>query len=172
MADHILPTLLPAAVQAFVPARRSESRFRLSQSTGRLAYAQRCQCRNVAERMRRIITFSSFYRVICKAPLMRIYVQAHTYVHAGPHIYTRRPIRTFTQACAYIRVDTCILSTFPAYSPSLNTPFAGRHLKMINISSHRHLDGTRQGLEDSFYLMMFIISFCLDIEIHTCCITQ
>ena len=132
----------------------------------------RCQCRNVAERMRRIITFSSFYRVICKAPLMRIYVQAHTYVHAGPHIYTRRPIRTFTQACAYIRVDTCILSTLPAYSPSLNTPFAGRHLKMINISSHRHLDGTRQGLEDSFYLMMFIISFCLDIEIHTCCITQ
>ena len=105
-------------------------------------------------------------------PLMRIYVQAHTYVHAGPHIYTRRPIRTFTQACAYIRVDTCILSTLPAYSPSLNTPFAGRHLKMINISSHRHLDGTRQGLEDSFYLMMFIISFCLDIEIHTCCITQ
>ena len=172
MAYNIFPSILRPAVQAVMLTRRAQSGFGKSFSQRRLAYAQRCQCRNVAERMRRIITFSSFYRVICKAPLMRIYVQAHTYVHAGPHIYTRRPIRTFTQACAYIRVDTCILSTFPAYSPSLNTPFAGRHLKMINISSHRHLDGTRQGLEDSFYLMMFIISFCLDIEIHTCCITQ
>ena len=50
--------------------------------------------------------------------------------------------------------------------------FAGRHLEMIDIAFDRHLDSTGQRLEYSFYLMMFILSFCLDIEIHLSRIAQ
>ena len=102
--------LLPAAVQAFVPARRSESRFRLSQSTGRLAYAQRCQCRNVAERMRRIITFhpftGSFARLrlcVYTCRLTRTFTQGRTYIRVGLYVRSRRPARIYVWTPAYYR---------------------------------------------------------------------
>ena len=43
---------------------------------------------------------------------------------------------------------------------------------MINVTLDRHLDGTGQCLEDSFYLVMFVLTFGLDIEVHLGGITQ
>ena len=37
---------------------------------------------------------------------------------------------------------------------------------MIDIALDRHLDGTGQRLEDSFYLVMLVLTFGLDVEIH------
>ena len=37
---------------------------------------------------------------------------------------------------------------------------------MVNIALDRHFQGTRQGLEDAFYFVMFVLSFGLDIEVH------
>lgn len=53
------------------------------------------------------------------------------------------------------------------FFPSSNAPFTGRYLKMINVSPHCHLHGTGQRFENPFYLMMLILSFRFNIQIHT-----
>ena len=50
MAEDFLPPFLRAAVQAFLPARRPESRQRSPLPTRRPAYAKRCVCTAVAGR--------------------------------------------------------------------------------------------------------------------------
>ena len=55
MADQFLPPFLYSAIQAFLFARWSESWFGIVKPAGRLAYAERCQCRFMASRVRRAI---------------------------------------------------------------------------------------------------------------------
>lgn len=50
MAEDFLPPFLRAAVQAFLPARRPESRERSSLTARGSAYAKRCVCTVVAGR--------------------------------------------------------------------------------------------------------------------------
>ena len=43
---------------------------------------------------------------------------------------------------------------------------------MIDVSTHCHLDRPGKGFEDAFYLVVFIGSFGLDVEVHFCRIGQ
>ena len=49
---------------------------------------------------------------------------------------------------------------------------AGRNLKMMNVTAYGHLDAAGEGLEDTFYFVVFIGSLGFDMEVHTGRITQ
>ena len=55
MAYYILPPSLSTTIQTLLPARWSQSGICITQSPRWLAYAERCQCSFMAERMRRAI---------------------------------------------------------------------------------------------------------------------
>ena len=43
---------------------------------------------------------------------------------------------------------------------------------MMDVATDSHLQCPSQCLEDAFYLMMLIVSFCSYIEIHACTVTE
>ena len=51
-------------------------------------------------------------------------------------------------------------------------PLTRWKFEMINISLNRHLQSTCKGFKDSFYLMVLILSFRFDIQIHLCSVAQ
>ena len=59
MADQFLPPFLYSAIQAFLFARWSESWFGIVKPAGRLAYAERCQCRFMASGVRGTLKIKS-----------------------------------------------------------------------------------------------------------------
>ena len=37
---------------------------------------------------------------------------------------------------------------------------------MVDVAANGHLQGTGEGFEDAFYLMMLVLAFGADVEIH------
>lgn len=54
----------------------------------------------------------------------------------------------------------------------LKHSFGTRQLVVIDVSSHRHLKTPCERFEDSFYLMMLVLTLGLDVEIHLCGIAE
>lgn len=49
----------------------------------------------------------------------------------------------------------------------LYASFAGRNLKMMNVTAYSHFNASGESLENAFYFVVFIDSFSFDMEVHT-----
>ena len=62
----------------------------------------------------------------------------------------------------------CILpySRFPHLRVFLQDSFAGGELHVVDIATYCHTDGAGKGFEDTFDLVVLVLPFSLDIEVH------
>ena len=50
--------------------------------------------------------------------------------------------------------------------------FGARQFKLVDIALHGHLQGTCQGFEDAFNLVVLVLALGLDVEVHAGSIRQ
>ena len=43
---------------------------------------------------------------------------------------------------------------------------------MVDVATDGHADGSGKGLEDAFNLVVFVLAFCLDVQVHACCVRE
>ena len=51
------------------------------------------------------------------------------------------------------------------HGAALQDSFAGGKLEVVDVAPHRHAKAAGKGLEDAFYLVMFVLSLGLDVEV-------